>query len=71
MEDSAQQREVDADFLALLVCPLTREALRAATAEELATLHLEAALVRVDGRVAYPVSDGIPILLPDAAIPLG
>jgi uncharacterized protein YbaR (Trm112 family) len=31
---------------------------------------LTAALVRVDGRVAYPVLDDIPVLLPDEAIPL-
>lgn len=31
---------------------------------------LTAALVRVDGRIAYPVLDDIPVLLPDEAIPL-
>jgi len=31
---------------------------------------LSAALVRVDGRVAYPVQDSIPVLLPDEAISL-
>lgn len=31
---------------------------------------IQGALVREDGTVAYPVSDGIPIMLVDEAIPL-
>ena len=34
------------------------------------TEPLEAALVRKDGRLAYPVRAGIPIMLIDEAIPL-
>jgi uncharacterized protein YbaR (Trm112 family) len=34
------------------------------------TAPLEAALVRKDGRLAYPVREGIPIMLIDEAIPL-
>ncbi len=31
---------------------------------------LQAALVREDGRYAYPVTDGIPVMLIDEALPL-
>jgi uncharacterized protein len=31
---------------------------------------LEAALIRADGRLAYPVREGIPVMLVDEAIPL-
>ncbi|HET6164675.1 MAG TPA: Trm112 family protein [Planctomycetota bacterium] len=31
---------------------------------------IEAALVRSDGKVAYPVRDGIPIMLVEEALPL-
>lgn len=68
MENSTQTREMDAEFLAMLVCPESHQALRPATSEELARLQLAAALVREDGRVAYPLRDGIPVLLSDVAI---
>lgn len=58
------------ELLALLACPLTHQPLRAATPEELARLRLDAALVRVDGAIAYPIRDEIPLLLPEDAIPL-
>lgn len=59
---------LDPALLALLVCPLTHQPLRAATSAELEKLKLDAALVREDGRVAYPIRDGIPVLLPEAAV---
>jgi uncharacterized protein YbaR (Trm112 family) len=53
---------VDAKLLEILVCPLTR-----------ATLEYNAdrqELVSRAARRAYPIRDGIPIMLPDEARPL-
>jgi uncharacterized protein YbaR (Trm112 family) len=61
---------MDTALLDLLCCPETRQPLREATAEEIERLGLGVALVREDGRVAYPIRDGIPMLVPDEAIPL-
>jgi uncharacterized protein YbaR (Trm112 family) len=61
-------QEVEKDFLAMLVCPATHQSLRLATAQELAKLKLDAALMREDGLVAYPICEGIPVLTADAAI---
>jgi uncharacterized protein YbaR (Trm112 family) len=59
------------------ICPQTRQNLREATSEELAALRkmpehssLEAAWIRTDSAIAYPVQNGIPLLIPSAAIPL-
>ena len=59
------------------ICPKTRQPLREATSEELAALRkmpehssLEAAWIRTDSAIAYPVQNGIPLLIPSAAIPL-
>ena len=69
-----------ADLLDLLRCPVTRQTLVPATAEQLARLNaavaaglpirepLDAALVRADGTAAYPVRGGIPVLLAEEAV---
>jgi len=61
---------ISPELLALLRCPLTLQPLRMAPPELLARLPSRppAALVREDGAVAYPVRDGIPLLLPEEAI---
>lgn len=63
---------ISPELLALLRCPLTRQPLRIASPEELARapVSLEAALVREDDAALYPIRDGLPVLLPDAVIPL-
>jgi uncharacterized protein YbaR (Trm112 family) len=61
---------MDARLLDLLCCPETHQPLRPATAGELAGIKAEAALVREDGRAAYPIRDGIPLLVVEEQIPL-
>ena len=63
---------ISPELLALLRCPLSLQPLRVADAAVLARLPagVEMALVREDGAVAYPVQNGIPLLLPDEAISL-
>jgi len=51
--------EVDPRLLEILVCPVTRE-----------TLHFDREkleLVSKGARLAYPIRDGIPIMLPEEA----
>jgi len=61
---------IDAELLALLRCPETKQPLRIATPEELARVNLSAGLIREDGRVIYPIRDGIPVLLLEEAVPV-
>lgn len=53
---------IDPKLLEILVCPLTK-----------ATLEYDAArqeLISRSARLAYPIRDGIPIMLPEEARPL-
>jgi uncharacterized protein YbaR (Trm112 family) len=54
--------KIDPKLLELLVCPLTKT-----------TLHYDAAaqeLVSRAAKLAYPIRDGIPIMLPEEARPI-
>jgi len=73
---------LDAELLALLVCPATHQDVALATPGEIALLNeairekrvrtaagnpvdqpLEAALIRADQAIAYPIRDDIPVML--------
>lgn len=53
------QDVIDPKFLEMLVCPLTKEPLR--------WDEKRAELISTAARLAYPVRDGIPIMLPSEA----
>lgn len=57
--EDRQKGRLDRKLLELLVCPLTKTTLRYdADAQE---------LVSVAAKLAYPIRDGIPIMLPEEA----
>lgn len=56
-------REIDPRLLEVLVCPLTKTALQYDRARS--------ELVSRAAGLAYPVVDGVPVMLPDAARALG
>jgi len=58
----SEANAVDPKLLEILVCPLTKTTLR--YDRERGELISEAA------RLAYPIRDGVPIMLPDEARPL-
>ncbi|MFV3127582.1 Trm112 family protein [Niveispirillum sp. KHB5.9] len=59
MSDTTSQARVDPRLLEILVCPLTKAPLRYdAAAQE---------LISDQAKLAYPIRDGIPIMLVDEA----
>ena len=67
---------MDKELLEILCCPLTHQALRIADEAALARASAKAsrliseALIREDGKILYPISEGIPLLVPEEGIPL-
>jgi len=61
-EDASEATKVDPRLLEILVCPLTKS-----------TLEYDAErqeLISRSARLAYPIRDGIPIMLPEEARPI-
>ena len=61
-ESSRVQRIIDPKLLEILVCPLTKT-----------TLEYDAGsqeLISRAAKLAYPIRDGVPIMLPEEARPL-
>ena len=55
-------RTIDPKLLEILICPLTKSNLRYDAERD--------ELISDKARLAYPIRDGIPIMLPDEARPL-
>ncbi len=62
-ETSSSFAVVDPRLLEVLVCPITRSPLVYDRARQ--------ELVSKAARLAYPVRDGVPVMLPEEARPLG
>ena len=62
MSDPPSKTEVDPRLLEVLVCPLTKGPLRYDRERQ--------ELISAEAGVAYPIRDGIPIMLVDEARPL-
>lgn len=62
MSGTRSAGDVDPKLLELLVCPLTKETLEYDRENQ--------ELISRGARLAYPIRDGIPIMLPDEARPL-
>ena len=57
-----ERATVDPKLLEILVCPITKESLRYDTERQ--------ELISDKAKLAFPIRDGIPIMLPDEARPL-
>lgn len=62
MSDPKGKTEVDPRLLEVLVCPLTKGPLRYDRERQ--------ELISIEAGIAYPIRDGIPIMLVDEARPL-
>ncbi|KAF0231921.1 MAG: hypothetical protein FD175_482 [Beijerinckiaceae bacterium] len=62
MSNAPQERGIDPKLLELLVCPVTKAALDYDAANN--------ELVSRAAKLAYPIRDGIPIMLPEEARPI-
>ena len=56
---SRQPRSIDPKLLEILVCPVTKSTLRYDAARQ--------ELVSLAARLAYPIRDGIPVMIADEA----
>jgi uncharacterized protein len=63
MSDASPQRAIDPRLLEILVCPATRT--------KLTYDAVENELVSKSARLAYPIKDGVPIMLAGEARELG
>jgi uncharacterized protein YbaR (Trm112 family) len=67
---------VDRQLLEIFCCPVTHQALRIAGEAELMSASGKASrlvsegLICEDGKILYPISNGIPLLVPEEGIPL-
>ena len=67
---------MDDDLLQILCCPITHQALRIADQAALSDASAKASrpitegLLREDGKMLYPISNGIPLLVPEEGIAL-
>jgi len=59
MTNTDEARRADPKVLEILVCPLTKEALRYDSARQ--------ELISDRAGLAYPIREGIPVMLPDEA----
>jgi len=67
---------MDKALLDILCCPVTHQPLRMAASGELALANAKLAesvaegLMREDGRLFYPIKNGIPLLVPEEGLSL-